>query len=525
MHQLGGKFLLSGLDTGAKAGHVDIVAHLAQKLRALGEGEGCHAPVNAVGAVALGGVLLGDVGKTAQHLLAGRRLLPRRAVAGAVGIDAGADGGLLKVAAQGTQHVGCLLGHLAPLPGFLHGADGLAPAHVLGHPAGKGKFTQADGVGAVGGRLAGGNELVGGGDGVVNHGAELHQKIVLELRHLRPVLDVGAVAQLGRGIGLAEALVAALFIDRAVEVVGHLLGGELFIVNVGGGGEDAAVSGSRRNGTGVHQGNRGNLAAGGLAALAVGEVPGGMADGEGVVGRSVAGAKARAAEGGLHDAAGLHERGGDAVFGDGQGDGRGGGVDGHVKVAVADAAALQNGRCLADILIHAAGAADDDALLAVHLAVHDIMPEIQLHLAAQLLVAGLFHLGEDLLGVFLNLVDGVGDGGMEGQGDHGLHGTEVNGHDAVVVRALAGGENLEVGGTPNIFIVGADGLVGLPDGGEAGGLGGHHVDADAVVGAQGGDAGADELQHLILHQSLGEGGAHQGNGHVLGSHALSGLAG
>ena len=311
---------------------------------------------------------------------------------------------------------------------------------------GKGKLAEADGVGAVRRGLAGGDQLIGGGDGVADHGAELYQEIVLQLRHLGPVLDVGAVAQLGSGVGLSEALVAALFIDGPVVVVDHLLRGGLVVVDIGGRGEDAAVAGRGGDGPGVHQGHRGDLAIGGLAALAVGEVPGGVADRQGVIGRGVAGAKARAAEGWLHDAAGLHQRGGDAVLGDGQGDGRGGGVDGHIKVAVADAAALQNSRGLADILIHTAGAADNDALVAVNLAIDNVVPQVHGDFAAQLLVAGFLDLGKDLLGVFLHFVNGVGNGGVEGQGDHRLHLGEVDGHDAVVVSALAGVRTLKSAG-------------------------------------------------------------------------------
>src|SRR5699024_615209 len=118
-------------------------------------------------------------------------------------------------------------------------------------------------------------------------------------------------------------------------------------------GEDAAVAGGGGDGPGVHQGHRGDLAVAGLGALPVGEVPGGVADGQRAVGGGIPGAEAGAAEGGLHHAPSLHQSGRRAVFCDGQGDGGGGGVDAHVEVAVADALALQNGGGLHDVLIHA----------------------------------------------------------------------------------------------------------------------------------------------------------------------------
>ena len=47
-----------------------------------------------------------------------------------------------------------------------------------------------------------------------------------------------------------------------------------------------------------------------------------------------------------------------------------------------------------------------------------------------------------------------------------------------------------------------DSVVGLPDGGQAGGLGGHDVDADAVIHGQVRHAGADELQDFVFHEAV-----------------------
>ena len=67
--------------------------------------------------------------------------------------------------------------------------------------------------------------------------------------------------------------------------------------------------------------------------------------------------------------------------------------------------------------------------------------------------------------------------------------------------------------------------VGFPDGGQAGGFGGHHVDADAVVHGQARDAGAGELQDLVLHKAVFIHGAAEGDGHVVGAHPLGGGTG
>ncbi len=162
-------------------------------------------------------VLARDVGKTAQHALAARRLLAGRPVAGLLGVDHRADldlGGLdaplgargaerlehgrelggsravqslgLERGLLGVDHRADLdLGGLdAPLGArgaerLEHGrelggsravqslglerGDGLGARHVLGVAAAQRELGQAERVGAVGARLAGGNELVGGG--------------------------------------------------------------------------------------------------------------------------------------------------------------------------------------------------------------------------------------------------------------------------------------------------------------------------------------------------------------------------
>ncbi len=68
-------------------------------------------------------------------------------------------------------------------------------------------------------------------------------------------------------------------------------------------------------------------------------------------------------------------------------------------------------------------------------------------------------------------------------------------------------------------------VVGGPHRGQAGGLGGHDVDAGAVIHGQAGYAGAKEFQHRVFHDALPEGGADQGQSHVLRAGARAGGAG
>ena len=127
--------------------------------------------------------------------------------------------------------------------------------------------------------------------------------------------------------------------------------------------------------------------------------------------------------------------------------------------------------------------------------------------------------------VGLELSNGIGVGGVEGQGDHGLHLVQLHGDHPVVIRALRRG-HLPVAVPPAQQGEGGFGVrVGLPDGGQAGGLGGHHVDAGAVVHGEGCHAGAEELQYGIFHRAGFKGGPHQGQSHVLGPHSRPGRAG
>src|SRR5699024_102994 len=120
-----------------------------------------HAPVDAVGAIALGGIFIADVGSAAEHALAARGLLAGRAVAGAVGEDDGADGAMRDLvgahaAVEQGLHVGVVPGGAAGLSlAYLFGA-----ADIGGLASGEGEGGELHGVGAVGAGLAGGDELV-----------------------------------------------------------------------------------------------------------------------------------------------------------------------------------------------------------------------------------------------------------------------------------------------------------------------------------------------------------------------------
>ena len=132
-----GDGLVSPLQGGADARDIEPIAGLDVPVLHIGGLEGEHAPVDHVGAVALGGKLGAQVGTAPQHPLAGGGLFPGGTVAGFERHDKGAQTSGLRVVAQ--KGVGVFPGAALPLLGL----DGFCPGDVLGVLPGEGKFAQA----------------------------------------------------------------------------------------------------------------------------------------------------------------------------------------------------------------------------------------------------------------------------------------------------------------------------------------------------------------------------------------------
>ena len=214
-----------------------------------------------------------------------------------------------------------------------------------------------------------------------------------------------------------------------------VLGVGVLHIQVGGGGQLAAVGCGGGDGTGVHQGNTAHLALARLGALAVREVAGGVADGELAVCRAVACAEAGAAEALTHDGTGVDKVACTAILVQLGQCGHGAGVDAQSEDTVAAALAAQDVSSSTDVVEGAAGAASDLALVHPDSAVVELAVEV--HLSALDLLVGLFlHSVEDVGGVGLQLVDGVGVGGVHGHCDGGLDGVEVDVDAAVVVSHI-----------------------------------------------------------------------------------------
>ena len=240
-----------------------------------------------------------------------------------------------------------------------------------------------------------------------------------------------------------------------------------------------------------------------------------MADRKAVVGRRVAGAEARAAECRAHDRAGLHKVVDIAAACKLERHGLARGIDRQRELAAAGVGALEHAGSLDHGVVVAARAAGDNALLHVQLAVDDLVEQAKVRLALADLGGLKLHLVQDVLEVLVELVNLKAVRRMERQRDHGLDTRQID-FDAAVVVGNIGGLELAVvlaatvHGQKRVRV-----LVGGPDARQAGGLGGHDVDAVAVVGRHARDTGAHELHNLVLNVTLGKDGTDDGECHIV----------
>ena len=96
------------------------------------------------------------------------------------------------------------------------------------------------------------------------------------------------IADVPGDVDLVIITIPSPFVNTAVKVVHQFLLGRQLVVDIGCGGQHTAVSCRGGNGTGIHQRHSRDLTVGGFRAFTVGEVSGGMTDGQGVVGGGIA---------------------------------------------------------------------------------------------------------------------------------------------------------------------------------------------------------------------------------------------
>ncbi len=113
---------------------------------------------------------------------------------------------------------------------------------------------------------------------------------------------------------------------------------------------------------------------------------------------------------------------------------------------------------------------------------------------------------------------------MERQGDHRLDARKIDGHRAVVIGGLRGGQFFIVALSAVRAQVFVRLFVGFPNRRKAGRFGRHDVDPDAVIHRERRNAGADKFENFIFEKAALEGRADEGKRDVLRPDALSEFA-
>ena len=155
----------------------------------------------------------------------------------------------------------------------------------------------------------------------------------------------------------------------------------------------------------------------------------------------------------------------------------------------------------------------------MQLAIDNLVEQAKVRLALADLGGLELHLVKDVLEVLVELVNLEAVGRMERQRDHGLDARQIDLDAAVVVGNIGRLElavvvAAAVHGQKRVRV-----LVGGPDARQAGGLGGHDIDAVTVVGRHARDTRAHELHDLVLNVALGKDGADDSECHVVWANA------
>ena len=112
---------------------------------------------------------------------------------------------------------------------------------------------------------------------------------------------------------------------------------------------------------------------------------------------------------------------------------------------------------------------------------------------------------------------------MEGQRDHRFDGRKVNFDHPVVVCNLTGVQLAVTFGVSVQFIELMGRFIGLPDRGQAGGFGGHDVDAQTEVVGEARNARPDEFENPVGDKPLFEDSAAECDRDVMRADAVAGL--
>ena len=177
----------------------------------------------------------------------------------------------------------------------------------------------------------------------------------------------------------------------------------------------------------------------------------------------------------------------------------------------AHAPAAQDGGRLGHVLVQAARAARNHALIHLEAAVVPLFPQPR-------------RIFENVRRVLQEFLNGVSVRRMIGQGDHGLEPGKVQPHKPVVIRALLWRQRAEIPFPAMPRVKCPRDLVRRPDGREAGGLRRHHVQRQAEIHGQIANARTHEFQDLIFHKPVLIHRAAQGQSRVVRAHAMGHFA-
>ncbi len=196
----------------------------------------------------------------------------------------------------------------------------------------------------------------------------------------------------------------------------------------------------------------------------------------------------------------------------------------QAKGHAADAFALQNFGCTHQVLPCAAGTAGNHRLINIELAVFQLLCQRSRRiLQLKLLHRCRIHLSQQFCSIGLELANGIGIRGMEGQRNHWLHLIQGN-LDQIIIPGSLCRIHLLICFTATQHVKTVLGcLICAPDRAEAGGFRGHNINTAAVIHGQIFYTRAKELQHCIFHRAGLKHRANQIQRHVLRANAGLGL--
>ncbi len=135
-----------------------------------------------------------------------------------------------------------------------------------------------------------------------------------------------------------------------------------------------------------------------------------------------------------------------------------------------------------------------------------------------------FFFPQNVGGVCFQRGNGIHIAGVEGKGDHGLDGRQIHIHRPVIFCQRGGGKIGKIIRSAYGIKISLGFIVGDPDGGQASGFRGHHIDADPKFHGQIFNTISHEFHDAVFYKPVGKHMSDDGQCYVLGTHAMTGRA-